>query len=305
MLKSISFSIFFFQVQSQMLTYFYNGTDCSMETGRSLKQIIWNNLSTPGGYNLTFACNQVIQTHCQVVDMYPKPPKPFLFYRNQTDLEDSENPPVLDSEEEEETAASNSILLDPPVAEESEELEVPLNYYVSTACFSATEEQKSLNTLFKRYRPDFVNISQSLADETYLRISMYLDSKCTIEYKTSYVIADGSCSRFPDQNSVLIGVHGIHTSIRKFRNDECHGRPFQIEYYEPNESKCTFQKYDKILLSDTYTMAGVYRGKEKYLDFLSKKEQSNAAYPSRRGKGVKHFPWITIIFPILTIILTI
>lgn len=285
-----------------MLTYFYNGTNCSVETQRSLKQIIWNNLTTPGGLNLTFACNQVILTECQVIDMVPKPPRPFLFSKNLTTMTTAAPP---EPEEATTTTVYNATYTTSSSGPEETE-DLPLNHYVSTSCFAATEEQGSLNRLEKKDRPDFANITQLLANQSYLVISTYLDAKCKIEYRTIYLIADGSCSHFPGENSTVIRFDGIHASVRKYRNQECKGRPYEIKKYDTSPSACVYQGYDKLLLSDTYSFSGFYHDGIEYLEYLEERaialkmglEKSAASFS---GRGKRSFPWLSIIAPAISI----
>jgi hypothetical protein len=169
--------------------------------------------------------------------------------------------------------------------------------YLSTTCFTASEDQISLNRLSKEDRPDFKNISEQLANKTYIAISTYLDKKCTIEYRTTYLIADGSCTIFPSQNATIIRVDGIHASVRKYKNDECNGRPFSIDYYEAETSKCVYGGYNPLLMSDTYSFTGVFRNGKPYLDWLEE-IQTSAAYSFGRG-----FPWVTVVVPVLSIFL--
>lgn len=289
-----------------MLTYFYNGTNCSVETQRSLKQIIWNNLTTPGGLHLTFACNQVILTECQVIDMVPKPPRPFLFSKNLTTMTTTA---ALAFPEDEATTTTTSTYNSTftTAASGPEETEIlPLNHYVSTACFAATEEQQSLNRLQKSDRPDFANISQLLANQSYLVISTYLDAECKIEYKTTYLIADGSCSKFPGQNSTVIRLDGVHASIRRFKSEDCSGRPYEIQRLETSPSGCVHQGYNKLLLSDTWSFTGFYHNGLEYLHHLEEKaNQLKMAKIQKSGafsRG-KRFPWASIIAPVMSIIL--
>lgn len=270
-----------------MLTMFYNATNCTLPERRWLKQIIWNNLSTPGGNHLTFACNQVIATECQYVDRIVPTPKAFILTKNLTTMTTTYEV-ELPSPTPESEAANMTAIADPQPPE--------VNSYLSTSCFSASEEQKSLNLLAKEDRPDFRNISDQLVNQTYLVLSTYLDKKCAIEYLTTYLIADGSCTLFPSQSATIIRVNDVHLSVRKYNTDDCKGRPYSIAHYELEESTCLYQGFNKQLLADTWSFTGVYRNGLPYLDWLEEVRTSAAHSFGRQ------FPWVSVIVPAISIL---